>query len=74
SYPTGNVSKYFAELKVGDKVKIRGPKGFFNYTPNMVPEFLMIAGGTGITPMYQIIQAILKDPSEKTKINLIFAN
>jgi cytochrome-b5 reductase len=34
----------------------------------------MIAGGTGITPMLQIIKAILKNPNDKTQISLIFAN
>jgi cytochrome-b5 reductase len=34
----------------------------------------MIAGGTGITPMYQIIQAALKNPADNTRINLIYAN
>ncbi|KAI9330311.1 NADH-cytochrome b5 reductase 3 [Obelidium mucronatum] len=74
SYPTGNLSRYFASLKIGDKVKVRGPKGNFKYQPNLVKTLGMIAGGTGITPMYQIIQASLKDPQDKTKLNLIFAN
>ncbi|KAJ3415517.1 NADH-cytochrome b5 reductase [Chytridiales sp. JEL 0842] len=74
SYPTGNISKYFGELKLGDKIKIRGPKGNFVYQPNMVPEIGMIAGGTGITPMLQVIRAILKNPQDKTQIRLIFAN
>lgn len=34
----------------------------------------MIAGGTGITPMLQIIRAALKNPSDKTKLGLIYAN
>jgi cytochrome-b5 reductase len=34
----------------------------------------MIAGGTGLTPMLQIIKAILKNPNDKTKITLIYAN
>lgn len=34
----------------------------------------LIAGGTGITPMLQIIRAILKNPSDKTQVWLIFAN
>lgn len=33
---------------------VRGPKGNFNYTPNMCREIGMIAGGTGITPMLQV--------------------
>merc|ERR1712023_557432 len=34
----------------------------------------MIAGGTGITPMLQIINEILRDPGDKTDIYLLFAN
>jgi cytochrome-b5 reductase len=34
----------------------------------------MIAGGTGITPMYQVAAAILKDPKDKTQISLLFGN
>jgi ferredoxin-NADP reductase len=41
---------------------------------NLVPHLLMIAGGTGITPMYQIIKASLKDAQDKTQLRLIYAN
>lgn len=34
----------------------------------------MIAGGTGITPMLQIIRAALKNPADRTKLSLIYAN
>lgn len=34
----------------------------------------MIAGGTGITPMLQIIRAALKNPFDRTKLSLIYAN
>jgi cytochrome-b5 reductase len=34
----------------------------------------MIAGGTGITPMLQIIRAALKSSADHTKISLIYAN
>jgi cytochrome-b5 reductase len=34
----------------------------------------MIAGGTGITPMYQIIKASIQDPKDQTKLSLIYAN
>lgn len=34
----------------------------------------MIAGGTGITPMLQIIRAALKNPADKTKLSLVYAN
>lgn len=74
TYENGNISKFVAEKNIGDLVDIRGPKGFFKYTPNMVKSFGMIAGGTGIAPMYQIITAILKNPQDNTKISLLYAN
>lgn len=74
SYPTGNISKYVAGLNIGSTMKVRGPKGAFTYTPNMVKCFNMIAGGTGITPMYQIMKAIARNPEDKTVVNLIYAN
>ncbi|CAG9982992.1 unnamed protein product [Clonostachys byssicola] len=76
SYPSGNVSKYVGQLAVGQTIKFRGPKGAFRYTPNMVREISMIAGGTGITPMYQIARSIVRGRAngDKTKVSLIYAN
>ena len=51
SYPTGNISKHFGELKIGDLVDIKGPKGQMIYSPDYARTIGMIAGGTGITPM-----------------------
>ncbi len=34
----------------------------------------MIAGGTGITPMLQIIRAALKNPQDPTRLSLVYAN
>lgn len=34
----------------------------------------MLAGGTGVTPMYQVANAILKNSTDKTNITLLFAN
>ncbi|KAI3637093.1 hypothetical protein MIR68_004799 [Amoeboaphelidium protococcarum] len=74
TYPTGVLSKHFASLQLGDELEVRGPKGNFLYTPNMCREIGMLAGGTGITPMFQIIQAVLKNPADKTRISLVFGN
>ncbi|KAF7879801.1 uncharacterized protein EAF02_007971 [Botrytis sinoallii] len=76
SYPTGNISKHMASLTVGQTIKVRGPKGAMVYTPNMVRHFGMIAGGTGITPMLQIIRAVIRGRAagDKTEVDLIFAN
>ncbi|CAI6095023.1 unnamed protein product [Clonostachys chloroleuca] len=76
SYPKGNVSKHIASLELGDKIRVRGPKGAFLYTPNMVRHIGMVAGGSGITPMLQVIQAVLggRSSGDTTEIDFIFAN
>jgi len=74
TYEKGNISKHVSLLKLGDKVRVKGPKGQFNYTPNLVSHLSMIAGGTGISPMLQVIRAALKNPADRTTITLIYAN
>jgi cytochrome-b5 reductase len=74
SYELGNISKYLSQLNIGDKVTIKGPKGQFKYAPGLADAIGMIAGGTGITPMLQIIRAVLKNPDDQTKLSLIYAN
>ena len=34
----------------------------------------MIAGGSGIAPMYQLINVIAGNKEDKTTVNLLFAN
>ncbi|KAH9600107.1 Flavoprotein pyridine nucleotide cytochrome reductase-like [Trypanosoma melophagium] len=36
--------------------------------------FTMVAGGTGITPLLQLIRAILRTPQDSTRIFLVYAN
>ncbi|CAI9274577.1 unnamed protein product [Lactuca saligna] len=44
------------------------------YQPGQVRAFGMIAGGSGITPMFQVVRAVLENPSDKTKVHLVYAN
>ncbi|KAG7195183.1 NADH-cytochrome b5 reductase [Scheffersomyces spartinae] len=74
TYESGNISRVVDKLEIGDTMDVRGPKGFFTYTPNMVESFGMIAGGTGIAPMYQVLTAIMRNPADKTKVTLLYAN
>lgn len=74
-YPDGLLTgKYLANLNVGDKVLFRGPKGTMKYRRDLCRRIGMIAGGTGITPMYQLIRAICEDERDTTEISLIYAN
>ncbi|KJA26164.1 hypothetical protein HYPSUDRAFT_108122, partial [Hypholoma sublateritium FD-334 SS-4] len=74
TYDLGNISKHVSQLKIGDTMRVKGPKGNFLYTPNIVGHLSMIAGGTGIAPMIQIIRTALKNPFDRTTITLIYAN
>ncbi|XP_058074528.1 NADH-cytochrome b5 reductase-like protein [Magnolia sinica] len=73
-YPDGKMSQYLASLKPGDVVEVKGPIEKLRYSPNMKKNIGMIAGGTGITPMLQIIEAILKNPDDVTQVSLLYAN
>ncbi|KAL3819594.1 hypothetical protein ACJIZ3_005499 [Penstemon smallii] len=73
-YPQGRMSHHFREMREGDYMAVKGPKGRFKYQPGQVRAFGMLAGGSGITPMFQVTRAILENPSDTTKVHLIYAN
>jgi cytochrome-b5 reductase len=74
-YDDGQLTgKYFANLNVGDEVLFRGPKGAMRYQVGYCKKIGMVAGGTGITPMYQLIRAICEDVRDTTEVSLILAN
>ena len=74
AYPDGKMSKHIASLKVGDTLDMKGPIVKLPYKPNQYTSVGMIAGGTGIAPMLQVVDEILENPADKTKVSLIFAN
>ncbi|KAM7528324.1 hypothetical protein LguiB_031734 [Lonicera macranthoides] len=73
-YPQGRMSHHFRELHEGASLAVKGPKGRFKYQPGQVRAFGMLAGGTGITPMFQVTRAILENPRDETNVHLIYAN
>ncbi|KAI1813202.1 ferredoxin reductase-like protein [Poronia punctata] len=74
-YPAGKLTGgYLANLDIGDQVKFRGPKGAMRYKRGYCKRIGMLAGGSGITPMYQLIRAICEDERDTTEISLIYAN
>ncbi|KAF2971124.1 dyp-type peroxidase [Xylaria multiplex] len=74
-YPDGKLTGgYLANLSIGDEVKFRGPKGAMRYRRGYCKRIGMLAGGSGITPMFQLIRAICEDERDTTEISLIYAN
>lgn len=72
--PHGTMSRHLDSLQIGDTIDVRGPLGKFAYTRGMAGHICMIAGGTGITPMWQVLTALIADPADTTRLSLILAN
>lgn len=73
-YPGGLMTTHMHSMKPGDKLGIKGPIAKFPYKANEFESIGMIAGGSGITPMWQVMQDIANNPSDKTKVTLIYTN
>lgn len=80
----GKMSQLLDSMQIGDEIEVKGPLGEFNYKsdgaftwhgkPRDCTHISMIAGGTGLTPCWQVANAILRDPSDKTMVSLLYAN
>ena len=84
NFPHGGLmTQYLEKMPVGEYIKIEGPKGKLKYTGrgnfyiskqyHIKRKIGMVAGGSGITPMFQIIQAVVKN-KDKVEISLLFGN
>lgn len=73
-YENGPMSEHVFAMKPGDTLEMKGPLLKIKYEPNRWNKIGMIAGGTGLTPMLQVIKKILSNPDDKTKVSLLFAN
>ncbi|CAM0885067.1 unnamed protein product [Alopecurus aequalis] len=81
----GRMTQYLDSLQIGAYIDVKGPLGHVEYTgrgsfvingkQRYARRLAMICGGSGITPMYQVIQAVLRDqPEDETEMHLVYAN
>jgi cytochrome-b5 reductase len=73
-YESGNMSKHIHTLSPGDKLSIKGPILKWPYKINEFDHVALIGGGTGITPLYQVVNHALEDKTNTTKFTLLFSN
>ncbi|CAL1700905.1 unnamed protein product [Somion occarium] len=64
-YPKGEVGKWLHSKKVGDTIEIRGPLMTWPWQDDIWDEIVMISGGTGITPFYQLLHHTLLSSQQK---------
>jgi NAD(P)H-flavin reductase len=71
----GKLTPYMSSLTPGESTMLfKGPIPKFKYEANSFDRGLCIAGGSGITPMWQLINHSLDLPGDKTKWTLVFSN
>ncbi|KAF8899289.1 cytochrome-b5 reductase [Infundibulicybe gibba] len=70
-YDNGNASKHIHP----SSLSIKGPyPSFHTKVYNEFDEVALIGGGSGITPLYQILTHALSNKLNKTKFKLLFSN
>lgn len=86
----GKMTQHLDAMNIGDKIAFRGPSGKLKYLGNgkfsikklrnepaqevQVTHVNMMAGGSGITPMLQIVREVLKRKDDRTVLRLLYAN
>ena len=69
----GAFSSFAQGLKPGDRIEVAAPGGRFTAEPGHDWHFLMIAAGSGITPVLSIVKSVLAG-NPASHITLIYAN
>ena len=89
-YPTpefpdgGKMSQILGALEEGDTVDVKGPMGHVTYPsaglirlhdqPYQVKSFTLLCAGTGITPIFQILRAVLRNGHDPTPLFVLYGN
>ncbi|OJJ73638.1 hypothetical protein ASPBRDRAFT_121454 [Aspergillus brasiliensis CBS 101740] len=80
----GKMTMALEKLALGSEIDCKGPTGRFEYLGNgnimvsgkerHVSSFKMICGGTGITPIFQVLRAVMQDKQDPTSCVVLDGN
>ena len=80
----GRMSQAMDSLPIGHGVDFKGPIGKFEYlgrgryalngAKRTVGRFLMICGGSGVTPIFQVFRAVMRDAQDPTECVVLDGN
>lgn len=83
-YKGGAMTVALDSLPLGHWVEFKGPVGKFEYLgrgrctiggkEKKVSRFVMVCGGSGITPIFAVLRAVLKDPEDTTECVVLNGN
>ncbi|KAI9892824.1 MAG: hypothetical protein M1814_000983 [Vezdaea aestivalis] len=84
SGPGGKMTKAMDAISVGHAIDFKGPIGKFVYlgggrcavnsAERTVKRFAMISGGSGITPIFQVLRAVINDKTDPTECVVLNGN
>ena len=72
TYDDGKMSEFVRRWKKGRTTLWRGPLGSFQYVANSYKRVLMLAVGTGLTPMVNVIDKIVSNEDDETFVTLLY--
>lgn len=80
----GKMTQALDAIPVGHFVDFKGPTGKFEYlgrgtcsisgVHRKVKRFIMVCAGSGITPIFQVLRAVMKDPEDPTSCVVLNGN
>lgn len=80
----GKMTKALDSIPIGHFVDFKGPIGKFEYLgggfctvsgkSRFVKRFIMVCAGSGITPIFQVLRAVLRDPKDDTRCLVLDGN
>jgi nitrate reductase (NAD(P)H) len=80
----GRMTKALDSIPCGHWVDFKGPIGKFEYLgrgkcavngkERAVKKFYMVCGGSGITPIFQVLRAVMQDKSDATHCTVLNGN
>ncbi|GAB1318793.1 Nitrate reductase [Madurella fahalii] len=82
--PGGKMTQALDSLPLGHAVEFKGPVGKFEYLgrgrcavngkARDVKRFVMVCGGSGVTPIYAVLRAVMKDAEDATRCVVVDGN
>lgn len=82
--PGGQMTTVLDRIPLGTSIDCKGPIGRFHYLGNgrvlvngkerKIRSFRMICGGTGITPIFQVLRAVMQDRQDPTSCVVLDSN
>ncbi|THV05478.1 ferredoxin reductase-like protein [Dendrothele bispora CBS 962.96] len=75
-YPRGEVARWLNSKNVGEEIEVRGPLQTWLWRDMDWDHVVMISGGTGITPFYQLFHSVISrlPSTHRTRFTLLHSS